>query len=107
MGDPYTADEPITIPGQIESYTVTTNEETGVQTQTANYGEDVELPGIAGATISGSGEGGFQTGEQGMMVKKKDMKAEKGMMMKKFHEGGFSVMDPADFVKMLRDNRKK
>lgn len=106
-GDPYTADQPTTIPGQIESYTVTTDEETGVQTQTANYSEDIELPGIESAAVSGSGTGGFPTGEQGMMVKKKEMKAEKGMMMKKFKEGGFSVMDPADFVRMLRDNRKK
>ena len=49
----------------------------------------------------------MQTGEQGMMLQKRDMKAEKGAMMKKFKEGGFSVMDPVDFVAMLRDNRKK
>jgi hypothetical protein len=106
MGDPYTADQPITIPGSIQSYTVTTNDD-GTQTQTANYSDDVELPGIEGADISGSGAGPLQTGEEGMMLKRKDMKAEKGMMMKKFKEGGFSVMDPADFVAMLRDNRKK
>lgn len=106
MGDPYTADQPITIPGSIQSYTVTNNED-GTQTQTANYSDDVELPGIEGATVSGSGADPLQTGEEGMMLKRKDMKAEKGMMMKKFKEGGFSVMDPADFVSMLRDNRKK
>jgi len=105
-GDPYTADQPTITPGVIESYTVTTDDD-GVQTQTANYGDPTIDPGTPGATISGSGADPLQTGEEGMMLKKKDMKAEKGMMMKKFHEGGFSVMDPADFVKMLRDNRKK
>ena len=106
MGDPYTADTPTTIPGQITGYNVVEQDD-GSVFQEAVYSDDIELPGIGSADVSGSGTGGLQTGEEGMMLQKRNMKAEKGMMMKKFKEGGFSVMDPADFVQMLRDNRKK
>lgn len=106
MGDPYTADQATFTPGQIQGYNVIEQED-GSVFQEAVYSDPTIDPGTPGATISGSGTGGFQTGEEGMMLQKRDMKAEKGMMMKQFKEGGFSVMDPADFVSMLRDNRKK
>ena len=108
MGDPYTADQATITPGQITGYNVITDPEDGSVFQEAVYSDPEIDPGTAGATVSGSGEDPLlQTGEQGMMLQKRNMKAEKGAMMKKFKEGGFSVMDPADFVQMLRDNRKK
>ena len=113
MGDPYTADQATITPGVITGYNVITNEETGEVFQEAVYSDPTIDPGTPGATIDASGDeeiGGqdpVQTGEQGMMLQKRNMKAEKGAMMKKYKEGGFSVMDPVDFVAMLRDNRKK
>ena len=106
MGDPYTADQPTITPGVIEGYNVIDDGEGNVF-QEAVYSDPTIDPGTEGATVSGSGEEPLQTGEQGMMLQKRNMKAEKGAMMKKFKEGGFSVMDPVDFVAMLRDNRKK
>ena len=106
MGDPYTADQPTITPGVIEGYDVIDDGEGNVF-QEAVYSDPTIDPGTEGATVSGSGEEPLQTGEQGMMLQKRNMKAEKGAMMKKFKEGGFSVMDPVDFVAMLRDNRKK
>ena len=106
MGDPYTADQATLVPGQITGYNVVEQED-GSVLQEAIYSDPTFDPGTEGATVSGSGDEPLQTGEQGMMLQKRDMKAEKGAMMKKFKEGGFSVMDPADFVQMLRDNRKK
>lgn len=120
MGDPFTAQQDVigdittVTPGQLEGYNVVEDEDGNIF-QEAVYGDDVTttVQGVIGqedaegAEVSGSGVGGFQSGEKGMMVQKKDMKAEHGAMMKKFKEGGMSVMDPVDFVAMLRDNRKK
>ena len=106
MGDPYTGDQATITPGQITGYNVIEQED-GSVFQEAVYSDPTIDPGTPGATVSGSGDDPLQTGEQGMMLQKRDTKAEKGAMMKKFKEGGFSVMDPADFVSMLRDNRKK
>ena len=106
MGDPYTADEATLVPGQITGYNVIEQDD-GSVFQEAVYSDTTIDPGEEAADVSGSGEDPLQTGEQGMMLQKRNMKAEKGAMMKKFKEGGFSVMDPVDFVAMLRDNRKK
>jgi len=116
MGDPYTATQDVTgditttTPGEFLGYNAP-DDETGFQE--AVYADDVTttVEGVIGteeapsAEVSGSGSDPLQTGEQGMMLKKKDMR--KGGSMQEFESGGFSVMDPADFVRMLRDNRKK
>jgi len=115
MGDPYTATQDVigdittTTPGQFLGYNAP--DEEGFQE--AVYADDVTttVQGVIdteeapSAEVSGSGSDPLQTGEQGMMLKKKDMR--KGGSMQEFESGGFSVMDPADFVRMLRDNRKK
>lgn len=107
MGDPYTADQATLTPGQITGYNVIEQAD-GSVFQEAVYSDPTLTPGEESAAVSGSGgDPLLQTGEQGMMLQKRNMKAEKGAMMKKYKEGGFSVMDPVDFVAMLRDNRKK
>jgi len=115
MGDPYTATVDITeevsttSQGQLLGYNAPDDE----GFQEAVYADDIvttttEVIGQEedpSAEVSGSGSDPLQTGEQGMMLKKKNMR--KGGSMQEFESGGFSVMDPADFVRMLRDNRKK
>ena len=120
MGDPYTAQQTV---------------QTGTETQQVGTGqyeytydadgniigftelmEDVEVPTFEtgdapSAEISGSGTGGFQTGEEGMMLAKRGAKTPSykggGKMMRTFEQGGFGVMDPVDFVRMIKDSRKK
>jgi len=119
MGDPYTAtqdvigDIEVTTPGQLTGYETVFDADGNPTGQTAIYADDTTetVQGVIGseeapsAEVSGSGSDPLQTGEQGMMLKKKNMR--KGGSMQEFESGGFSVMDPADFVRMLRDNRKK
>ena len=123
MGDPYTADEaqymgiPIGSPGAAISGS-------GVQPL-------IDLANQQAEAADASGEGETATGEEGMMINAAkgamvphdpmggfddgaDMPGEptkgyerpKPSRKPKFEEGGFNVMDPRDFLTMLRDERK-
>ena len=117
MGDPYTATQ--TVQTGTETQTVGTGQyeytydEDGNITGFNELTDDIEVPTFGtedapSAGISGSGTGGFQTGEEGMMLAKRKPKYRKGgEMMRSYEEGGFGVMDPVDFVRMVKDSRKK
>lgn len=119
MGDPYTGDEQgfFSIPGAAISGS-------GVQPL-------IDLANQQAEAADTSGEGEPPTGEEGMMINAAkgamvphdpmggfddgaDMPGEptkgyerpKPSRKPKFEEGGFNVMDPRDFLTMLRDERK-
>ena len=129
MGDPYTGDEQgfFSIPGAPISGS-------GVQplVDLANQqAEAYAAAAAAAADTSGEGDTEVPEGEEGMMINaakgamvphdpmggfadgadmpgepKKGYERPKPSRKPKFEEGGFNVMDPRDFLTMLRDERK-
>jgi hypothetical protein len=120
MGDPYTAQQTVQTGTEMQQvgtgqYEYTYDADGNIIGFT-ELTEDVEVPTFGtedapSATISGSGAGPLQTGEEGMMLAKRGAKTPSykggGKMMRTFEQGGFGVMDPVDFVRMIKDSRKK
>jgi len=117
MGDPFTAQNAVQTgyQQQIVGYETVFDETTGEAIgQTAIYGDSsiptFDYEDATGAGVTIGGEDPFvQSGAQGMQLQgdraTSPAPTKPNTSMEAFNAGQFSVMDPVDFVRMLRDNR--